>query len=382
MIKENTDEYLRYLSTLSDVGCNKFNIKQKEFTDNKHFCKNCPEVCDFRNTHLYGCYESQIYGGKYEYYCPIGATFIAISQEEDFSHGEVGIIIGPFSIENYELSQLSNRIPSITIEKMEALSMLAVKIFAPLKIHSDSFDTQGSMIILNEIYKSAEKRISNSRDFFEIQNQLNDVIKQQDPDLLRDFFGQFTAWIYTNYKDNIEIAKNRILEIIVFLSQIAVDRGIDAEQIFLINADYFKKMNNFNSIEDMSRCIEKTFDRFINYIFNFSKIKHTDIIYKIITYIKENYSQDISLDDLSDHVYMSKSYISKIFREEMQCSITDYINKIRIMKSKSFLMDRSLSIDDIAAMTGFTDKSYFTKVFKKIIGISPGKYRTSHLKNV
>lgn len=79
---------------------------------------------------------------------------------------------------------------------------------------------------------------------------------------------------------------------------------------------------------------------------------------------------------------MSKSYISKIFREEMQCSITDYINKIRIMKSKSFLMDRSLSIDDIAAMTGFTDKSYFTKVFKKIIGISPGKYRTSHLKNV
>ena len=59
-------------------------------------------------------------------------------------------------------------------------------------------------------------------------------------------------------------------------------------------------------------------------------------------------------------------------------SITNYINQVRVEKSKLFLTDRSYSLVDIANAVGFDDQSYYTKVFKSITGVSPGKYREAH----
>ena len=81
------------------------------------------------------------------------------------------------------------------------------------------------------------------------------------------------------------------------------------------------------------------------------------------------------MDDISSYVYLSKSYLSKIFKDEMKCTITNYINSVRVEKSKQLLADSSLSLADIAYFVGFEDQSYYTKVFKKITGVSPGKYK-------
>ncbi len=61
----------------------------------------------------------------------------------------------------------------------------------------------------------------------------------------------------------------------------------------------------------------------------------------------------------------------------MNCNISSYINMIRVEKSRSFLLNESISLVDVAGMAGFDDQSYFTKVFKKYTGVSPGKFRES-----
>ena len=101
-------------------------------------------------------------------------------------------------------------------------------------------------------------------------------------------------------------------------------------------------------------------------------------MHKITAFIKSNYMHKISLGDIAEHVYMSKSYISKIFNEEMHMSISSYINKVRIDKSKHLLLDDSMTIADIASLTGFEDQSYFTKQFKTATGLSPKKFRERH----
>lgn len=70
--------------------------------------------------------------------------------------------------------------------------------------------------------------------------------------------------------------------------------------------------------------------------------------------------------------------LSKTFKEETGMSITAYINQVRIEKSKQLLADRSYSLVDISNIVGFDDQSYYTKVFKSITGMSPGKYRETH----
>ena len=92
-------------------------------------------------------------------------------------------------------------------------------------------------------------------------------------------------------------------------------------------------------------------------------------------YVKANYAQKITLDDIARHVFLSRSYLSSIFKEETGDSLFAYINRVRIGKSKMLLLDSAVNLVDVASLCGFDDQSYFTKVFKKATGISPKKYR-------
>ena len=83
----------------------------------------------------------------------------------------------------------------------------------------------------------------------------------------------------------------------------------------------------------------------------------------------------ITLDDTAAHVYLSPSYLSKIFKEEMRTTFNAYLNSVRVEKSKTILLSNSLSISEVSDLVGFADQSYFNKVFKKYAGITPKKYR-------
>ena len=74
-------------------------------------------------------------------------------------------------------------------------------------------------------------------------------------------------------------------------------------------------------------------------------------------------------------VYLSPAYFSRVFKQEVGESFTGYLNRVRIDHSRSLLRRKELRLVDIALMVGFEDQSYFTKVFKKITGLSPLQYR-------
>jgi len=92
-------------------------------------------------------------------------------------------------------------------------------------------------------------------------------------------------------------------------------------------------------------------------------------------YIRAHYDHKLTLDDIAQHVYLSRSYLSSLFREETGQTLFSYINRVRVEKSKLFLMDSTVALAHAAAMCGFEDQSYFTKVFRKITGMSPKQYR-------
>ena len=88
-------------------------------------------------------------------------------------------------------------------------------------------------------------------------------------------------------------------------------------------------------------------------------------------------ARELSLEEIARHVYFSRSYLSSLFKNETGSSLFAYINRVRVEKSKVLLLDESISLLDVAALCGFEDQSYFTKVFKKLVGVSPKRYRSS-----
>ena len=136
-----------------------------------------------------------------------------------------------------------------------------------------------------------------------------------------------------------------------------------------------QQIHQFDDIEDLSVWITGVMHRFIQHSFDFAQIKHSDVVFKTMEYIRINYDRKLSLDDIAQHVYLSRSYLSSLFREETGQTLFSYINQVRVEKSKLFLMDSSISLAEVATMCGFEDQSYFTKVFRKITEMSPKQYR-------
>ena len=99
------------------------------------------------------------------------------------------------------------------------------------------------------------------------------------------------------------------------------------------------------------------------------------IISEVKSYIDNHFTESLQLKDIAGAHYISRFYLSHIFKEETGDSLFAYINKVRISKSKMLLLDSAVNLVDVAGLCGFDDQSYFTKVFKKATGISPKKYR-------
>jgi AraC-like DNA-binding protein len=103
--------------------------------------------------------------------------------------------------------------------------------------------------------------------------------------------------------------------------------------------------------------------------------KNRGFIQKACSFMEEKYGNEISLEDIAKSVNISKSYLSSIFRREVRISLNDYLTKLRISKAKELMKTTNLTISQIVYKTGFSDPSYFTKVFKKFEKMNPTDYK-------
>ena len=94
-----------------------------------------------------------------------------------------------------------------------------------------------------------------------------------------------------------------------------------------------------------------------------------------VEYIKKNYHKDIALQDVAEKVEMSPSYLSSLFKIEMEQSFTEYLNQVRVDMSKDILLNTHLKTYEVAEKVGFSDNSYFIRMFKKYTGMKPNEFK-------
>ena len=99
------------------------------------------------------------------------------------------------------------------------------------------------------------------------------------------------------------------------------------------------------------------------------------IVQKTKEHLKENYFRHVTLAELSQEMYVSTYYISRVFSKETGITITDYINHIRINQACELLKNIKLKVYQIGVMVGISDPHYFSRIFKKLIGMTPSEYR-------
>lgn len=155
-----------------------------------------------------------------------------------------------------------------------------------------------------------------------------------------------------------ENVKEDICEIIKYFKQ--KDYGYELMIKGLLFKIIFRLFNNNYVKKDLH---DKDFG------FKLEKIK------TVLDYINSNYSTPLKIEELSKMANLSKFYFCRLFKEITHLTPVDYINKFRIERAVEFIKNTDMSISDIAFEVGFNNISYFIKIFKRYIGVTPLQYK-------
>ncbi|MDK2811226.1 MAG: two-component system, response regulator YesN [Petroclostridium sp.] len=385
--------------------------------NDQSFCKFCRKVQGVlnrqqscKNVHLYGSYQAERFGGKYVFFCPMGLVHWASPITSDGMMkgailGGPALMVDPEeflmddiirknNIEEEYVEQLRQYVDEVPIIQPDKVNSLAETLFI---FATHISDVQPSQYLEEREYLEQQSDISEYIHYIktmggsesglrsyplEKEKELLSLISLGDKAGSQKILNEIFGHIFFSTGGNFEIIKARVLELVVLLSRAALEGGADVEQIFGLNYKYLNQIHAFKTVEELTFWLSKIMIRFTDCVFNLTDVKHVDVIYKAIDYVKRNYMKKITLEEVASHVYLSVSYFSKIFKDEMKCNFNVYLNNVRIEMSKKLLMDDSVSLVDISNLVGYEDQSYFSKVFKKIVGVSPGKFRESRGQNI
>ncbi|RXZ78693.1 helix-turn-helix domain-containing protein [Paenibacillaceae bacterium] len=104
-------------------------------------------------------------------------------------------------------------------------------------------------------------------------------------------------------------------------------------------------------------------------------MKHADPVAQTIRYLEDNYAERVTMDELAGMLDCSTGYLTRLFKRATGTSPIDYLIAIRLEKAKALLLTTEATLQEIAECVGFSDDSYFNRLFKKHIGVSMGQYR-------
>ncbi len=167
--------------------------------------------------------------------------------------------------------------------------------------------------------------------------------------------------------------RNKILEILVVAS-LSVQATGDKDGK---NRDYIgfsKEMSQLS--EDM--LIEWAFKNFIaitGYVKPKKTIDYSNDLVKITQeFLEAHYAEDITLDDVAAQVNISSQYFSKLIKKTTGFNFTEWLSMLRVKKAKELLTDTNLTVKEVCYKVGYKDPNYFSRIFKKKMGITPSEY--------
>ncbi|MCX7710960.1 MAG: response regulator [Clostridia bacterium] len=138
---------------------------------------------------------------------------------------------------------------------------------------------------------------------------------------------------------------------------------------------YYNLIMKAVKIKDLSGLFKEFLQKITKFIENYRVNNSNSIIQKSIEFINKNYSGEISLQALASHLNLSKHYVCFLFKKETGENISVYINKVRIEKAKQLLKKSDYKAKEIYDQVGFSDQQYFSKIFKKVTGMTVAQYR-------
>ncbi|MCL2609524.1 MAG: helix-turn-helix domain-containing protein [Treponema sp.] len=336
-------------------------------------------------------------GGSYIYTCPLGFFFwaspffsmerfagafvssgaIAVGREE-VARRVLDLCGGQLS--RAEITSMLDRIPELDIADVRALAQMMMICTEYISRREAAGDDQGrsafagnsgclSQGYLPEIAEKERMVLAHLRrgDGAEAQAVVRELMERLD-DLLD------ASAEAENSQARLEALKVKAMELSVTLSRSGATEEKNAA-LAEANVGTLRRIGESGTREELVENLCSAVQRMAGKIFSFQGIRHASALRKAERFIWENYTRKVSLKEIADASGLSAPYFSTIFKEEMRENLSDYLNRLRVEKASTMLLETGMLVSEISTACGFEDQSWFSKIFRSRTGISPCKYR-------
>ena len=371
------------------------------------FCRlaNAPHsanACDGAAIHRYGIGQAQRFGGSFVYFCP--ANLVHWASPVTVDGQVVGALIAGSVLMNEPDDYLSERADAPSTLTPDELARLTrqfkripyvppARVSSLAKVLGDMAFSLSQKLANNALWEThvegQQARISEYIHQLKIDSEtvkspdyplakeraLLSLIAQGDYANANQLLNELLGFVLFASGRDMGLTKARILELVVLMSRAALEGGASVEAILKLNNAFLAQVQKTASIEDLSVSLAAMLKRFADCVSTQKSTRHADLMQKAVQFLNAHYAQRMDLTTASTHLHMSAAHFSKVFKEETGQGFVHYLNQIRVERSKDLLRDHSVSLAAITEMVGFEDQSYFTKVFRRHTGMSPGQYR-------
>ena len=167
--------------------------------------------------------------------------------------------------------------------------------------------------------------------------------------------------------------RNKIFELLTMTAISVQTTG----EIAAKNIDYIELLKEISQLSG-DALIEWAFKSFISitgYIKPKKTIDYSNNIVKITQeFLESHYSEDITLEDVAKQVNISPQYFSKLIKKSTGFNFTEWLSMLRVKKAKELLTDTNLTVKEVCYKVGYKDPNYFSRIFKKKMGLTPSEY--------
>jgi len=169
--------------------------------------------------------------------------------------------------------------------------------------------------------------------------------------------------------------ENALYNIINILDEL----NFDMEEMNNSKLEYFQKIDETKSYEELLLLLDIITKKTKSILASQESKLNDHMINKIIEFISNHYYEQLSLKQVADKFHFNYYYLSSYFSSHNAEGFSEYLNKIRLQKAVELLANEKIPVSEISFMVGYSDHSYFCKVFKKFKKLTPSKFRRNIL---
>ena len=241
------------------------------------------------------------------------------------------------------------------------------------RIIAESLEKEKALSTLNNVEGEAKKK-NNS---YNIEQTILSYIRKGEVDLLKEYFNKIPI-VHGGIlsQDLLRQYVDMFIVTATLASRSAIRGGLDIDEALDLSDAYIQKCEAENNVNNI---LNLQYHMIIDYAARVEKLKYGEtnskLVSEVINYVRANLSSPITTEDISRHLFISRSHLSVKFKEETGENLSTFITNLKIDEAKRLLRysDKPLSL--IAIYLGYSSQSHFARVFKNYTSLTPNEYR-------